>query len=155
MAEPDQMIAWSVFVGLVLVARVLVSRPALRFLGPRISRLADWWVARQRPVSALDSERDELSAVLRRQQLSADVERVRRIVATDESMSATRQIANRIAFRALLHDLEKTRELIPWMADDDIDDRWPSAAMAMRPSRYRYAAHRAPTAEVLEIGWRR
>ena len=154
MAELDQMIAWSVFVGLVLVARVLVSRPALRFLGPRISRLADWWVARQRSESALDSELDELSAVLRLQQLSADVQRLRRIVATDESMSATRQIANRIAFRSLLHDLEKTRELLPWMADDDIADRWPSAGVAMRPSRYA-AAHRAPTPEVLEIGWRR
>ena len=153
MAEPDQVIAWSAFVGLVVVARLLVTRRALRFLGQRISRVADWWVARQRPVSALDSELDELSLVLRRQRLSADVERLRRIVATDESMSATRQIANRLAYRRLLHELEETRELLPWMADDDIADRWPSSVMAMRPSMY--AAHRAPTVEVLEIGWRR
>jgi hypothetical protein len=151
-AELDQVVAWSAFVGLVLVARLLVSRRALRFLGPRISRLADWWVARQRPVSALDQEVDELSTVLRRQQLIADVERLRRIVATDESMSATRQIANRIAYRRLLYDLEKTPDVLHGMYDDSAG-RWSPSVTTIPPSWY--DSRRAPTTEVLEIGWRR
>ena len=152
MTGVDQMVAWSVFCGLVIVARLLVTRVARRFLGPRISRLADWWVARQRPVSALDQERDELLAVLRRQQLSAAVERLRRIMATDESMSATRQIANRIAYRGLLRDLEQTPDPLG-MHDDDTADRWSRTVMAI--TRNSYDSRRAATVEVLEIGWRR
>ena len=153
MAELDQVVAWAAFVGLVLAARLLVTRRALRFLGPRISRLADWWVARQRPVSALDQEVDELSAVLRRQQLIADVERLRRIVATDESMSATRQLGNRLAYQWLLRELERTPDVLLGMSDDDTADRWSPFVTTIPQSGY--AAHRAPTAEVLEIGWRR
>lgn len=153
MAELDQLAGWSTFFGLVLVLRLLNTRLGRRFLGPRISRLAEWWVTRQRPVSALDQEVDELRWVLRRQQLSAAVERLRRIMATDESMSATRQIANRIAYRGLLRDLEQTPDPLGIYDDDDPPDRWSSSVRAMPPSRY--DPHRAPTAEVLEIGWRR
>ena len=61
-------------------------------------------------------------------------------------MSATRQIANRLAYRSIQHDLEKTAELIPWLADDHTAPRWtPSTAHHTRPRE----------AEVLEIGgWR-
>ena len=88
-----------VFFGLILVARLLTTRVALRFLGPRLSRLAEWWMARPRPQSEADAEFEELWAVQRRQQLTEGVARLRRIMATDESMSATRQIANRLAYR--------------------------------------------------------
>jgi hypothetical protein len=54
-----------------------------------------------------------LSAILRRQKLGVAVERLRRIVATDESMSGTQQIANRLAYRRLLYDLERTPEILP------------------------------------------
>ena len=151
MAEPDQLVAWSGFIALILVARLLLTRRARVFLGPHISRLADWWVARRR-ASEVDHEYDELALVLRRQELSAHVARLRRIVATDESMSATRQIANRLAYRGLLRDLEETRDMLPWMADDDAADRWSSAVVPIRRSRY--DSHRAAP-EVLEIGWRR
>lgn len=149
MTEP--VVAWSGFIALILVARLLMTRRARSFLAPRISHLADRWVARRR-ASDVDHEYDELALVVRRQELSAHVARLRRIVATDESMSATRQIANRLAYRGLLHDLEETRDLLPWMADDDAADRWSSAVVAIRPSRY--DSHRAAP-EVLEIGWRR
>jgi hypothetical protein len=143
--EADQLVAWSAFMLLVIAARLLVSRPALRFLGPRLSRLAEWWMARPRARSEADAELDELAAVQRRQQLSAHLQRLRRIVATDESMSATRQIANRIAYRGLLHDFEKTAELIPWLADDE-------TAVRLIPTTY-YSRPRE--VEVLEIGRRR
>ena len=147
MSEANQLIAWSVFVGLVIVARLLVARVSLRFLGPRLSRLADWWMARPRSRSEADAEADELAAVARRQQLTVHIQRVRRIVATDESMSATRQIANRIAYRGLLRDLESIPDVFPWMPDDE--------AMISRYTSGSYDLRRDRTVEVLEIGRRR
>jgi hypothetical protein len=143
----EQAVAWSVFACLVIAARLLLTRPALRFLGPRLSRLAEWWMARPRPRSEADAERDELAAVLRRQQLNVHIQRVRRIVATDESMSATRQIANRIAYRGLLRDLESIPDVFPWMPDDEaMISRYTSGGYGLRDNR---------TVEVLEIGPRR
>jgi hypothetical protein len=143
--ELGELVAWSTLVGLVLVARLLDTRPGRRFLRARVIPLADWWAARQRPSDA-DQEFEEMWAVMRREQLSAHLQRLRRIVATDESMSATRQIANRLAYRSILHDFEKTAELIPWLADDDdTARRWTPSTYDSRPRE----------AEVLEIsGWR-
>ena len=94
-----------------------------------------------------------MSAILRRQKLGVAVERLRRIVATDESMSATRQIANRLAYRRLLYDLERTPEILPGMTDDLSAVGWPPSVMTIRHSNDSY--RRASTAEILEIGWRR
>ena len=103
------LVGWFTLFGLVVAARLLDTRPGRRFLRARMSPLADWWAARQRSSSDADQEFEELWAVMRRQQLAAHLQRLRRIMATDESMSATRQIANRIAYRGALHDLERTR----------------------------------------------
>jgi hypothetical protein len=140
-------IAWSALFGLVLVARLLTTRVALRLLGPRLRRLVDWWMARPRPRSEADVEFDELWAVQRRQQLTDGVVRLRRIIATDESMSATRQIANRIAYRELLRDLENLPDVLPWMPYDD--------ALTSRYSSGGYGPRRDRTVEILEIGRRR
>jgi hypothetical protein len=138
-------VAWSTLVALVLGARLLDTRPGRRFLRARLKPLADWWIARQRAVSDVDQEYDELSLILRRQQLTAHIARLRRILATDESMSATRQIANRLAYRWLLRELDRTPVTARWITDDDdFTNRW-----APRP----YSAPRRE-AEVLEIGWR-
>jgi hypothetical protein len=135
---------WSAFLGLIVVARLLTTRVALRFLGPRLRRLGEWWMARPRPRSEADVEFEELWAVQRRQQLTAHIQRLRRVIATDESMSATRQIANRIAYRGLLRDLESIPDVVPWMPYDD--------AMI---SRYSSGGYGGRTVEVLEIGPRR
>jgi hypothetical protein len=140
-------IAWSALFGLVLVARLLTTRVALRLLGPRLRRLVVWWMARPRPRSEADAEFDELWAVQRRQQLTDGVVRLRRIIATDESMSATRQIANRIAYRELLRDLENLPDVLPWMPYDD--------ALISRYSSGGYGPRRDRTVEILEIGRRR
>ena len=145
MAEDSHIVALAVLVGLVLAARFLGTRPGRRFLRARLSPLADWWVARQAATSNVDAEYDELAIVLRRQQLSAHLQRLRRIVATDESMSATRQIANRLAYRWLQRELAETPAILPGPDDDDTLDRWVPRAYNPRP--------REP--EVLEIGWRR
>ena len=140
-------IGWSAFLGLVLLARLLTTRVALGFLGPRLRRLGEWWMARPRPRSEAEVEFEELWAVQRRQQLTAHIQRLRRIIATDESMSATRQIANRIAYRGLLRDLESIPDVVPWMPYDD--------AMISRYSASSYGSRGGRTVEVLEIGRRR
>ena len=147
-----QVVAWSFLVGLVLGLRLLDTPPGRRFLRARADRLAQWWAARRRAASEVDQEYDELSLILRRQKLSAAIERLRRIVATDESMSATRQIANRLAYRRLLYDLAQTPEVLPGMTDDLTAVGWPPSVMTVRYSNDTY--RRAPTAEILEIGWR-
>jgi hypothetical protein len=148
-----QLVAWSVLAALAIGLRLLDTRSGRRFLRARTERLADWWAARQRPASEVDQEYDELSAILRRQKLGVAVERLRRIVATDESMSATRQIANRLAYRRLLYDLERTPEILPGMTDDRTAAGWPPSMMTIRHSNDPH--RRAPTVEILEIGWRR
>jgi hypothetical protein len=145
--EAGQLYGWSAFVLLVIAARLLMTRPALRLLGPRLSRLSEWWMSRPRQRSEADAEFDELWAVVRRQQLTAHIQRLRRILATDESMSATRQIANRIAYRGLLQDLANLPDVLPWMPDDD--------AMISRYSSGGYGTRRDRTVEILEIGRRR
>ena len=145
MAEVGPMVGWFALFGLVLAARLLDTRPGRRLVRAVISPLADWWAARQRRSSDVDEEFEELWAVMRREQLSVHLQRLRRIVATDESMSATRQIANRLAYRSIQHDLEKLAELVPWMAEDDTARSWV-------PSTYHY---RPREPEVLEIGRRR
>ena len=152
MAELNGAVAWSTLFGLVVALRLLDTRPGRRFLRARFGWITKWWAARQSAVPAVDAELDELSAVLRRQQLTTAVERLRRILATDEYMSATRQIANRIAYRGLMHDLEHTPDVLPDM-HDDTTDRWAATVLAIQSNSY--DSRRTPTVETLEIGWRR
>ena len=147
MTGVDQGVAWAVFFGLVVIARLLTTRVAVRYLRPRLQRLVDWWMARPRPQSEADAEFEELWAVLRRQQLTDAVERLRRILATDESMSATRQIANRLAYRRLLYDLQRIPDVLPDMPHDD---RLISRSQSWRPD-----PRSDSIVEILEIGRRR
>jgi hypothetical protein len=137
-----------VMVGLIAFI-VLGNRSVRRFLSPSIIRFGSWAVARLSPAVELDQDADDLSKVLRREQLCAEVERLRRIVATDRSMSATRQIANRLAYRQLLRDLENT---------PTVDGGIPGYGAGWKQSALRASAQpaqRAPTVEILEIGRRR
>lgn len=52
-------------------------------------------------------------ALTRRERLLADLERVRRLLATDTGMSAVRQLGNRLAHDQLLRELRETPEP-PW-----------------------------------------
>jgi hypothetical protein len=144
-----QLVGWLFFVGLV-VGLSLLSKPSVRnFLAPPMIRLGSWTLAQLRPRVDPDEEADDLSKVLRRQQLWATVQRLQRVLATDESMSATRQIANRIAYRQLLHELGTTPGAYDAMPSYATASRW----NAPRPSTER--SQRAPTVEILEIGRRR
>jgi hypothetical protein len=140
-------IGWLLLI--LLIGLTLLTRPSVRnFLGPPLIRLVDWTLAQIRPVSEPDEEDDDLWNVLRRQQLSAHAERLRRILATDESMSATRQIANRLAYRQLLNELKEIPDVWAPMAAPATASRWNS------PTVYPKRSESAPTVEILEIGWR-
>jgi hypothetical protein len=135
----------SVFAGL-----TLVNIRAVRVrLGPLILRLWSWAAARFSPVTELDEEADYLSKVLRRQQLCSEIDRLQRILATDMSMSATRQIANRIAYAQLVHELRDVPDFFDPMASHAVT-RSHTSNQLLRAGRLQ-----PPTVEILEIGWRR
>lgn len=142
-----------VIVFAVFIAAPLLSRPSIRrLLGPPVRRAGAWTWARLNPEPEWDQDAHDLWMAWRRQQLCADVERLRRIVATDMAMSATRQIGNRLAYQQLLDDLEHTPDVYPAALDDGTLVGWgPSALTGIlgRDSR------RVSAVEVLEIGWRR
>jgi hypothetical protein len=144
------LISWLLVIGMFVGFRLLSIRAVRDHLGPPIRRLGSWASARFSPVTELDEEADYLSKVLRRQQLCSQIERLRRILATDASMSATRQIANRLAYAQLVHELRE----VP-----DFYDTMPSHAVTtLHPANHLSRMGRPPqppTVEILEIGWRR
>jgi hypothetical protein len=143
-------VGWLLVIGLFIVLPLLSRRSVRNFVGPPMTRLGSWTLAQLRPNGDPDEEPDDLSKVLRRQQLSAEVQRLQRILATDESMSATRQIANRLAYRQLLHELHNTPDVYAAMPDHVTATRW-NPTRSPRTDR----SHVASTVEILEIGRRR
>jgi hypothetical protein len=141
---------WLVVIGL-FISLPLLSKPSVRnFLGPPMIRLGSWTLARLRPVGDPDQEADDLSNAVRRQQLCAHVQRLQRILASDISMSATRQIANRIAYRQLLHELENAPDVCAAMPGHVTATRWNPSTLSPRT----VPSERAPTVEIGDIGWR-
>jgi hypothetical protein len=115
---------------------------------------------------------EALRAQLRREKLIADVQRLRRLVATDMAMSATRQLGNRIAYASLVAELEAMRDApAPYAASPYTAAAVGLAAAASVPaSRWqddlvltapaprllgRDDGQRAPAVEVLDLGPRR
>ena len=149
--EPHHVVGWLLVIGLFIGLPLLSTRSVRSFLGPPMIRLGSWTMAQLRPGGDPDEEADDLSKVLRRQQLCAEVQRLQRILATDESMSATRQIANRLAYRQLLRELGNTPDVYAVMPGQVTATRWGTSTLSPRTDR----SHDAPSVEILEIGWRR
>jgi hypothetical protein len=144
--------SWLLVIGAFLSLILLSLRSVQRLLGPPIVRLGSWILARcSSHVGELDQEADDLSKVLRRQQLCNEVQRLQRILAADEYMSATRQIANRLAYRQLLRELESTPAVYGAMPDYATASRWDTSTLP--PSIG--GPQPASTVEILDIGWRR
>ena len=123
----------------------LVGNPRVRRrVAPLAGRVQDWVVERSER-RVVDPEEHQLRLVGHRQRLCADLARVERLLATDAWMSATRQIANRIAYHRLVEDLRRVPEVVPAYAVPE----WSG-----EPTGAGFVAQ-APKVEVLEIGWRR
>lgn len=143
MSEVGQLVMWATLFGLVLLARLLMTRPAQRLLGPLFRRLRDWAAARWERPEEVDPEAEELAIFLRRQRLNAHLERVRRILRDDEWMSATRQVGNRLAYASLVAELARTPEVYAV----------PLASAA--PTTVAYDHRHRSSVEILDVvGWR-
>jgi hypothetical protein len=143
MTEDGQIVGWLVFVALVILARLLTTAPARRILGPHARRLVDRGLERLNRPEEIDPEAEELRIVRRRQELSAHLDRVRRLLATDMTMSATRQAANRLAYAWLLDELARIPNIYPAMV--------PSRSVSL----ISHDPRRGSSVEILEVGWRR
>lgn len=157
-----------VLVGLVLFAVISVDpEDAKRRLGPRLTGLLERAVERCRPVDEPDPLAEALRAQIRYEKLVADVQRLRRLVATDMARSAVRQIGNRIAYASLLQELETSRPVTPpayafgaTTGGRDVSvpvDRWQDDLIlpVATPRVREWDGQRAPAVEVLELGPRR
>jgi hypothetical protein len=149
---------WLIAVALFVVVPVLTTRRSLvrRLAGDRMSRLGHWALERLEEVPEVDPLVTELYLARRRERLYADIARLERILATDENMSATRQLGNRIAYDWLVAELERTRRVPQTIFAEVVPDRWDSPALS--PSRSSvpigHDPQRGTTVEVLDIGWR-
>ena len=90
------------------------SCPARRRAGnDRWERFAAWADRHARPEPDVDDDpiaSRELRETLRIEQLYADLDRLRHLVATDTYMSATRQLGNRLAYEQLRQELARQPE---------------------------------------------
>ena len=148
---------------LVLTDREAIRRRLGRRLVARLERLAEQLHPEEEPDPLVEA----LRAQLRREKLVADVQRLRRLVAHDAGMSATRQLGNRIAYASLVAELEALREApspfaavsgLPVAASVPAGSRWTDELVLSAPLAHRSRfddGQRAPAVEVLELGPRR
>jgi hypothetical protein len=151
-------VGYWIFCTSLLFAPLLVRAPLVRrLLGDTFDRLGG---PEDEPgASGDDFDRfpDRWSALIRRDRLVADVQRLQRIVATDMGMSATRQLGNRLAYDQLLRELREIADLpaaVPavaltgpdrWSVPASVPARGPATGSDWRP---------LGKVETLEIGWR-
>ena len=122
-----------------------------------MSRLGGALVDRLSRPGDLDQEAVELSQVLRRQRLCADLRRVEHLIATDTWMSATRQLGNRLAYEQLVDDLKHTPDVLPAIPGMSEINKWTASTSTDQPAIpiTGYGSRSAAKIEILEIGWRR
>ena len=147
----------AVAVDLVIIAVLFVIALMLTYDRPRswlLRRGAELAVRYGRPehAAAWELEHAELWLMARRKQLTEDLRRIERLLLHDASMSATRQLGNRLAREQLLVSLARIPDLVPGR------DR----SYAYEPVAYESAAPspalagRASGVEVLDVsGWGR
>ena len=162
------LVIWLVVAVALIAVPLIAANPeeTQRRLGPRVMGLLERAAARLRPEDEPDPLAEALRAQLRREKLVADVQRLRRLVANDMHMSATRQLGNRIAYASLVAELEALREAPPTYAWTDAGlaaaaavpvPQWQDDLVlsAPTPRLPRDSGQRAPAVEVLELGPRR
>jgi len=156
-----ELTAWTLVV-------VLVLLPALLRIGPvrrAAFRLGAAAVERLTPEPEVDQDALDLYRALRYERLQRDLDRLRRVLLTDETKSAVRQIGNRMAHDRLLHDLAELAEAgrsAPAAGPvargrqpvrTQPAEAWPLPTAA--PSALPTGGQHRPVVEVLELGRRR
>lgn len=151
-------LVWLTGIGLFFLALLLAQfawvRRAVANLARRYGpRLIAWL----NPPPEFDQLADDLRQAFRREQLMADVRRLERLLATDMTMSATRQMGNRLAYDWLVRELaEVTGALSPLFLADEVwssRDRVEATSLTWKVGRGTAVQH-APKVEILEIGWK-
>ncbi|SDR85952.1 hypothetical protein SAMN04488543_0635 [Friedmanniella luteola] len=165
----SELLAWCVVVVALVGLPLLMTDPEAtrRRLGPRVMGLLERLAAQLTPEDEPDPMVEALRAHARREKLVADVQRLRRLVATDMAMSATRQLGNRIAYASLVRELEALRDAPTPFAFAAVGlpvaatvptSRWEDD-LALSPPAPRLlgrdTGQRPPAVEVLELGTRR
>jgi len=163
--EQHELASWLLAIGLFtgpfLLKRLVVRRAPDGWL----NRFGRW--ALDRLTSAPDPELSEedqlaadLAAVLRRERLIRDADRVRRLLATDEWMSATRQIGNRMAYEQLLHELASVPQIVQPAPRAGAGTSWalnglqgPGSTTPSSTGSSGYAPQQTRV-ETLDLGWR-
>ncbi|MBA8794756.1 hypothetical protein FHX74_002375 [Friedmanniella endophytica] len=133
----------AVLFAVLVVARVLASIPVVRRRFDRDStRLAVWLRARAEAADAPTPAELLLAALARRDRLRRDLDRILRLLDVDETMSATRQLGNRLAHRWLVVQLREADAVIRAAGFS------PLATAPTNPP----VARRGRTVEVLDAG---
>ena len=139
------------------VILLLIRLVPQRVLGQLARRSYDWATARYERTEEANPDEIELWLAEKRRRLCSDLRRVEHLLATDEWMSATRQLGNRLAYRQLVDDLRHTPEVFLTPAPLPTFDSRDVNAEPLGSAGYMSAgfAARSSQVEVLEIGWRR
>jgi hypothetical protein len=120
-----------------------------------LSRLGAWVLARVRQAPEPDDSAGDMYHALRREKLRYDIQRLRRILAMDVCMSATRQLGNRLAYDWLMREWDRTRNFAdPFMDARSLESWYASANPVARPAPV-FDPRRAGNVEVLDIRWGR
>jgi hypothetical protein len=153
----DGLVALTFLVVVPLMVRRWSTLRAL--VGDGLSRLDSSTAEREPPATELDQLTENLSQVLRVEQLRFHVRRLQRILATDMSMSATRQLANRLAYAWLLRELDRAVEVSEAIPVGGTTSRWSlDSQLAVEAGSFlttSACSQQRSQVETLELGWSR
>ena len=140
-----------VIIAILFVIAVLLTRDRSRaWLIAQGSELAGRY-GRPEHTPEWELEHAELWLMARRKQLSEDLARIERLLLHDASMSATRQLGNRLARDQLLVSLARIPDVLPGRDRSFVYEPLPYETSAASPALGR----RAASVEVLDVGgWR-
>lgn len=155
MVDLDQILEWLFMASALVVIPLLVTGgpSRRREASDRLERFGAWVLRHIRKDEASDGVDDELAEALRQEQLGRDLRRLQRLTLTDESMSATRQMANRLAYEKLRHQLEASSH--PARLTSALSTADTASRAASPVHRDLFGSRRQePNPETIEISWR-
>lgn len=166
MADSGQLGYWLFVACALLIAPIVLMRVFARIsVEDFLDNLWDWMAARADTDPDLPDPDDDADLLLpaevrrinRTEKLLADLSRVRHLLTVDSSMSAVRQLGNRLAYEQLLHELRQAADG-PRVLDhvpDPVrqDDRFTPVAIPA-PASASYSRASA-TVETIDFRWHR